>query len=70
MTKEKINQNQSGNTWADKVMQGAAAFVLSGLAYHEVLRHVKATEPVNFVLAGMVVGFLGYLVLAPLFRGK
>lgn len=70
MTKEKAMKNQSSNTWMDKVMQGCAVFTLSALAYHEILRHVKATEPVSFVLAGMVVAFLVYLILAPLFRGK
>lgn len=71
MTKqEKIMKNQAGNTVMDRIMQGVAAFAVIALAWREVLRHVKATEPISFGLAALVVGFLAYLVLAPLFRTK
>lgn len=70
MTKEKMVSNQASNTWMDKVMQGCAVFTLGALAYHEVLRHVRATQPISFGLAGLVIGFLVYLVFAPLFRSK
>lgn len=52
----------------DKVMEGAAAFAIVALAWCEVLRHVSATQPINYLLAAGLVFFLLYLVFAPFFR--
>lgn len=69
-TKTKATNNVGGNTFMDKVwMGGAAAFFLFA-GYVFIFEHVKATEPLNYILAGVGTVFILYTLLAPFFRGK
>lgn len=70
MTKSKAEANMAHNTVADKVMCGVAIFGVLALAFHDLLPHIKATQPVNFALAGGVVALLSYMIVAPLYRTK
>lgn len=67
--KMRKNIKQVGqNMVMDRILMGASAFVLMALAVKGLLPLIKATEPVNYLLA---VGFLStimYLILAPFFR--
>lgn len=69
-TKTKMTNNVGGNTFMDKVWMGAAGafFLLAG--YKFIFDHVRATEPLNYILAGVGTIFILYTLLAPFFRSK
>lgn len=56
------------NTVMDRMWQGAAGAAICFLAFREILRHVKATEGMNYILALVALGFLMYTLIAPQFR--
>jgi hypothetical protein len=65
---QKKANKTDGNTLLDRALQGVGAGVIIFLAFYEILRHVRATEPVNYILAAGAIVFLLYLMVAPTFR--
>lgn len=66
--KETVKKQKSNNLVIDVIHQFIAITIILGLAVHELLRHIDAPQPVNYILAGVGVGFLLFLGLAPFFR--
>jgi hypothetical protein len=69
MTTHDIEKNVARNNILDRIMQGAAAFAFAAGTFLELLHHIKAVQPSNFILAGIVVTILFYMLIAPMFRG-
>lgn len=69
-TKEKAVSNLRANNWLDRLFMGVAAGVILTLAYRAILDHVKAAYPMNYILSGVFVGLMCYLIVAPLIRRK
>lgn len=61
-------KRQGGNTILDRIWQGAAAFVILAGAYRELMRYIEAVGYMQYALAGLALGFLIYLLVAPQFR--
>lgn len=70
MTKQttKLESSMARNNIIDKGMSGAAAAVIVLLAFDAVLKHVRAAQPASYLLAGAVIAFLSYLIVAPIAR--
>lgn len=69
MTFAQAERNMARNNVLDRIVQGAAAFGLVALAFHDLLEnYIHANYPVDYILAGGVVAFLIYSVLAPMVR--
>lgn len=68
--KEVKAQRRDGNTFMDRVTQGLAAGTILGLAFYELLRHIRAIHPGNMILAATALAFLLYMIAAPEFRKR
>lgn len=67
-SKQTIESNMAHNNILDRVFQGISVGIVLVLAYKELLIHIKAPEPISYVLAGGVIGVLVYMLLSPMFR--
>jgi hypothetical protein len=64
-----VERNVARNNALDRAFQGVGAAALTALAYQDVLHHfIRAVYPLNYVLAGGAIIFIGYMIIAPLFR--
>lgn len=67
---QKKATKKDGNILFDRLLQGIGAGAILFLAFYEVLRHVTAQYPINFILAGGAIVFLLYAIVAPELRRR
>lgn len=66
-TKPSTTKRDANLIW-DRMIQVLAGLSILGLAYYELLRHVKAAAGLNYAIAGFGLSCLLYALLAPKFR--
>jgi len=70
MTKTQLTKNMRNNGPVDLMMMGAAIFLFMGALFKGSLAYIEATQPANYIGAGVFTIFALYCVLAPIFRNK